>query len=124
MVWMNGRMVAALLTAGLLIGIASRAQAAPAYVVNEIEVTDQAGFKTYADQQGALIQSFGGHFLARGGATETLEGAKAGSHVTIYVFENMDRLKSWRSAPEQQELTALRDRSSHFRAFAVEGLSN
>lgn len=124
MVWMNERLAAALLITGLAIGTAAGAWAAPAYVINEIEVTDQAGFKAYADRQGALIQSFGGHFLARGGATETFEGAKAGPRVTIYVFDNMDKLHAWRAAPEQKDLTALRDRSSHFRAFAVEGLPN
>lgn len=97
---------------------------APAYVVNEIEVTDPAGFQTYAARQGALLQSFGGRFLVRGGATETIAGTPVGQRVVIYVFEGMDKLEAWRKAPEQQELTAIRDRSSRFRSFAVEGLAN
>jgi uncharacterized protein (DUF1330 family) len=118
----NKLLALAFLATSTLMGV--QAHAAPAYVINEIEVTDPAAFKTYAERQGALIQSFGGHFLARGGATETLEGPKVGARVTIYVFDSMDKLNAWKAAPEQKDLIALRDRSSHFRAIAVEGLAN
>lgn len=95
-----------------------------AYVVNEIDVTDPAVFKTYAERQGALIRSFGGQFLARGGKTETIAGAALRQRTVIYVFDDMDQLQAWRNAPEQKELTALRDKSSNFRSFAVEGCAD
>ena len=120
----NRGMAAGLFATMLALGISAKAYAAPAYVINEIEVTDSAGFKTYADRQGALIQMFGGRFLARGGATETIAGPKADQRITIYVFDSMDKLRAWQNAPQQTDLAALRDHSSHFRSFAVEGLPN
>ncbi len=42
----------------------------------------------------------------------------------MYVFESMDKLRAWQNAPEQKDLALLRDRSSDFHAFAVEGLAN
>jgi len=94
---------------------------APAYVINEIEVTNQAGFATYAKRQGALIEKFGGHFLARGGATETIAGAPTKARVAIYVFASLAMANAWHNAPEQAELVALRDKSSNFRSYIVEG---
>src|SRR5215469_15203556 len=61
----------------------------PAYVINEVQVTDQAGFATYAKRQGVLIDRFGGHFLARGGATEMVAGEPTKARITIYVFDSM-----------------------------------
>lgn len=100
---------------------AQAASPAHAYVVNEIEVTDQGGFATYAKRQGALIEKFGGHFLARGGATETIAGAPTKARVAIYVFDSLAKADAWRNAPEQTELVALRDKSSNFRSYIVEG---
>jgi len=97
---------------------------APVYVINEIDVSDPAGFKTYADRQGDLIASFGGHFLARGGKTETISGTAPHQRTTIYVFDSMEKMLAWRGAPQQKELAALRDKSSSFRSWAVEGLAN
>jgi uncharacterized protein (DUF1330 family) len=97
---------------------------APAYVINEIQVTDQAGFATYAKGQGALIEKFGGHFLARGGTTEMVAGPPNKSRVTIYVFDSMAKANAWHDAPEQKGLAAIRDKSSTFRSYVVEGCAD
>jgi len=97
--------------------------AAPAYVVNEIEVTDTTGFASYAARQGALIERFGGKFLARGGQADSIAGAQP-QRVTIYVFDSMAKARAWRDAPEQKELDAIRDKASHFRSFIVEGCAS
>lgn len=96
------------------------AQTPPGYVVNEIQVTDPAGFATYAAREGALIERFGGKFLARGGEADSIAGTLP-PRVTIYVFDSLTKARAWRDAPEQTELAAIRDRSAHFRSFIVEG---
>lgn len=117
---------ATLATAGAVASTIVRTEAqppapAPAYVVNEIEVTNPAGFAMYAKRQGALIEKFGGRFLARGGSTEAIAGPPAKSRVAIYVFANLAKAEAWHNAPEQTELAALRDGSSKFRSYIVEG---
>jgi uncharacterized protein (DUF1330 family) len=94
---------------------------APAYVINEIEVTDQAGFATYAQRQGALVDKFGGRFLARGGKAEAVAGTPLPQRITIYVFDSLEKAEAWHNAPEQKELAAIRDKSANFRSFIVEG---
>ncbi|WP_164934284.1 DUF1330 domain-containing protein [Bradyrhizobium guangzhouense] len=93
---------------------------APAYVINEISVSDPAGFASYATQEGALIDKFGGRFLSRGGKTAVVAG-ELPKRVTIYVFDSLERAQAWRDAPEQKQLVAIRDKASSFRSFIVEG---
>jgi uncharacterized protein (DUF1330 family) len=112
-----------LLVAGLT-GIFGSAQAAPVYVVDEVEVTDAAVYKSYVERQVPLIKAAGGRFVVQGGALTPMEGAAPAPRVVIYFFESVEKLQAWRNGPEQKELIALRDRSSHFRSFAVEGLPN
>jgi len=52
----------------------------PVYVVNEIDVTDSAGFQKYADAQAQLIQKHGGRYIIRGGkVVTTFDGEPNGS---------------------------------------------
>ena len=102
-----------------------RAQAKPpVYVVADIEVTDPATYQTYVDRNGALVQSFGGRFLARGGKTEAIAGPSPRGRVAIYTFDSMEKMQAWRDSAQYKELIAIRDKSSNFRSFAVEGLPN
>jgi uncharacterized protein (DUF1330 family) len=120
----NGRAASAVFGAMLLAGNTLTAQAAPVYVVDEVEVTDTAVYKSYVERQVPLIKAAGGKFLVQGGATTAIEGTAPAPRVVIYMFESVEKLQAWRDGPEQKELIALRDRSSHFRSYAVEGLSN
>ncbi|HUN47311.1 MAG TPA: DUF1330 domain-containing protein [Stellaceae bacterium] len=105
-------------------GLQAQSQpAAPAYVINEVEVTDAPGFAIYAARQGVLIGRFGGKFLARGGEADSVAGAQP-HRVTIYVFDSMTKARAWRDAPEQKELAVIRDKASHFRSFIVEGCAS
>ena len=47
----------------------------PAYVIADVEVLDTIGYEEYRQKVPATITAYGGRYLARGGATEVLEGA-------------------------------------------------
>ena len=120
------KLTIALIAGAVLGGVAIQwlhAQAKPpVYVVAEIEVTDPATYQTYVDRNGALVQSFGGRFLARGGKTEAIAGPPPRGRVAIYTFESMEKMQAWRDSAQYKELIAIRDQSSNFRSFAAEGL--
>jgi uncharacterized protein (DUF1330 family) len=124
MAHVSGYTAITLLAAGLTIGLIGAAQAAPVYVVDEVEVTDAAVYKGYVERQVPLIKAGGGRFVVQGGALTPIEGAAPAPRVVIYFFENVEKLQAWRNEPEQKELIALRNRSSHFRSFSVVGLPN
>lgn len=93
------------------------------YVINDIEVTDAAGFKAYGERQEVLIKKHGGRFVVRGGKVSEIEGKPPGRSAVI-LFDNMEKFQAWNSDPEQKDLRVLRDKASKFRAYAVEGLAN
>ena len=116
-----------LIAVGIAVGIggvsAAHAQSkSPMYVINQIEVIDQAGFKAYADRQEVLVKKHGGRFIVRGGSVIAMEGM-APKRVTEYVFEDTENFKAWQNEPEQKDLSSIRDKASKFNSFAVEGMA-
>jgi uncharacterized protein (DUF1330 family) len=69
-----------------------------------------------------IIAAFGGRYLARGGAAESLEGAIAAHRVVVLEFPDMARLKAFFASPDYQPLIAVRQRASRSSLIAVEGV--
>jgi uncharacterized protein (DUF1330 family) len=92
-----------------------------AYVIVDIEVTDPVSFADYQTKIGANIAAFGGRSLARGGATEVLEGNWTPKRLVILEFPSMARLKEWYKSPEYAPLLNLRKASSSSNLVATEG---
>jgi len=96
----------------------------PVYIVNEVDVTDQAGFQAYADAQSKLIQKHGGHYIIRGGKIlMSLSGTPPTGRYTVYVFDSQEKMQAWRDDPAQKDALGVRDKVAKFRSFAVEGLA-
>ena len=92
-----------------------------AYVLANIEVTDPAAYDEYRKGVGATVTQFGGRFLARGGATERLEGSFVPERFVILEFPSMSAAKAWYASPEYAPLLALRQRASKGDLFITEG---
>lgn len=94
----------------------------PAYLVANVEVTDPAGYEEYRKQTPATIAAHGGRYLARGGATEVLEGDWTPSRVVILEFPGMAELKAWYDSVEYRPLRQIRERTTRSSVVVVEGL--
>jgi uncharacterized protein (DUF1330 family) len=123
--------VALSVLAGVAVGVAAvqviHAQTAkpPVYILNETEVTDPAGFQAYAEAQSKMIQKHGGRYIIRNGKTvATIAGAPPTGRITVYVFDNQDKMQAWRDDPAQKDVLGTRDKVGKFRSIAVEGLTN
>jgi uncharacterized protein (DUF1330 family) len=93
-----------------------------AYVIADIEVLDPAGYEAYRQQVPATIAAYGGRYLARGGATEVLEGGWSPRRCVILEFPSMAQLKAWWDSPEYQPLRTIRERTTRSNLVATEGL--
>jgi uncharacterized protein (DUF1330 family) len=118
----TGSVLAICLTAGLPFAGAHARTGPKAYVVNEIQVTDPAAYKKYADQAPATFAAFGGRFITRGGKTETFEGAGVNGKVVILEFPSWASAKAWHDSPEYQRILAIRNAASVSRVYVIEGL--
>ena len=92
------------------------------YVIVEIEVTDPVGYEEYKNLAGACVEKYGGKYVVRGDATETLEGDWQPKRIVILEFETVERAKEWLNSPEYREPRKMRHRTAKTNMIVVEGL--
>lgn len=93
-----------------------------AYVIADIEIIDSAGFEEYRRQVPATITAHGGRYLARGGATEVLEGTWSPKRCVVLEFPDMDSFRAWWSSPAYLPLRAMRERTTKSNLIVTQGL--
>jgi uncharacterized protein (DUF1330 family) len=93
-----------------------------AYFVIELDITNLAAMGSYRAAVGATIEQYGGRFLARGGATELIEGGPEPKRIVIIEFSDTAAFKRWYNSPEYQKILPGRLDNSTARGFIVEGV--
>jgi uncharacterized protein (DUF1330 family) len=68
------------------------------------------------------VEQYGGKYIVRGGACETLESDWNPGRIVILQFENIERAKAWLHCPEYAEPRKMRHRTAKTRMILVEGL--
>jgi uncharacterized protein (DUF1330 family) len=94
-----------------------------AYVINDMEVTDPLAFEKYRQLSPPTVALFGGRFLARGGATRTLEGSWSPKRLVILEFDSVERAQAWIDSPEYAPARLLRERASRSNIIVTEGVA-
>ena len=94
----------------------------PAYLIADIEVTDPVGYDEYKKRVPAVIAAHGGRYLARGGASEVLEGTWRPKRSAIIEFPNLASMKAFWESPEYRPLREIRERSAKSNLVVIEGL--
>jgi uncharacterized protein (DUF1330 family) len=95
----------------------------PAYVIFDIHVDDPDAYAPYRGPAGAAVEAHGGRYLARGGATDLLEGDWDIDRLVILEFPSMEQARAWYDSPEYQEVAPIRQAASRGRGVIVEGAS-
>jgi uncharacterized protein (DUF1330 family) len=67
------------------------------------------------------VKAHGGRYLARGGATDVLEGDWDIDRLVVLEFPSMEQARAWYDSPEYQEVAPIRQAASRARAVIVEG---
>ena len=93
----------------------------PAYLVAHVEVHDPAGFAEYRNRVAPVIEAYGGRYLVRGGALETVEGAGQRRRLVIVEFPSMDAARGFYHGPEYAPVLQLRLDSAASEVVLVEG---
>jgi len=98
------------------------AQATPVYSIVDIsEITDPEAFKTLGPKAGPAIAAFDGRFLVRTENIIAVDGPVPKRFV-IVAFDSLAKAKAWQASAAQQEVTAIRLKSTKSRQFIVEGM--
>ncbi len=92
------------------------------YVMVDIEVLDEHRYAQYRQQAPATIAAHGGRYLARGGATEVLEGSWSPKRCVLLEFPDMAHFRAWWTSPEYAPLRALRQQTTRSHLVVTQGL--
>lgn len=95
----------------------------PAYVVVDVTVTDQALMEEYRKQVPATLAKYGGRFLVRGGAHQTVEGDWKPNRLVILEFPSMAQAQRWYDSEEYREPKAIRLKAGRANFVMVEGVA-
>lgn len=91
------------------------------YVVAEISVESPEGYAAYRDMATAAVEEHGGRYVARGGATESLEGAPPAPRVVLLEFPDVDSARAFYHSDSYQAAVKVRQANATSRLFLVEG---
>ena len=93
----------------------------PAYVITEVDVVDPQRYADYTAQVPATLEPYGGRFLVRGGATETIEGDWLPRRLVIIEFPSVEAAQRWYDSPEYQAIVRIRHEASTARMILAAG---
>lgn len=94
----------------------------PAYVIVEVDVKDLVRYEDYKKLTPGIVGSYGGKFIVRGGATETLEGEWNPGRVVVIEFPNVEQAKAFYTSPEYTAAKSIRLEASTGKIILVEGV--
>jgi uncharacterized protein (DUF1330 family) len=94
----------------------------PAYVIAQTGAAESTSVSEYRDRVPAIIQKYGGAYVVRGGASQTLEGDWDPERVIVLRFDDVDAARRWYDSPEYTELRALRNETSRTDMIVVDGI--
>jgi uncharacterized protein (DUF1330 family) len=94
----------------------------PAYVIVDVTVTDLKEMEEYRKQVPATLAKYGGRFIVRGGAHQTVEGDWKPNRLVVLEFPSMEQARRWYDSEEYREPKAIRLRAGHANLVFVEGV--
>jgi uncharacterized protein (DUF1330 family) len=95
----------------------------PGYVIVNVTVRDPVRYEDYKRLAQKTVADYGGKYLARGGAVETLEGDWSPNRLVILEFPTMEQARKWWDSPEYRPARQVRDGCATSQLVITEGLS-
>jgi uncharacterized protein (DUF1330 family) len=92
-----------------------------AYIVVQVEVTEPAGYDEYKKMVPSSLAAYGGKFVVRGGACETLEGSWQPKRLVVLEFPSVAKARQWWASDEYRDAKLLRQRTAITEMIVVEG---
>ena len=93
-----------------------------AYAIFEEQILDPSRLEEYKSLSGPSVTKYGGRYLARGGATTSLEGDWNPQRVVVLEFDTVEQAKAWYDSPEYQAARRAREGAMLMKALVIEGV--
>ena len=95
-----------------------------AYLIADVHRTDVEQAARYSARSGPSVERHGGHYLARGGTTVTLEGGWEPDRLVVIEFETVEAARAWYDSEDYREIRTLREGAGEWRMVIVDGIAN
>lgn len=95
----------------------------PAYIINDMEITDPHRFEEYKLLSPATVAAYGGKILARSNEVNNLEGDWHPRRLVILEFPDRSQAQAWLNSPEYAPARRLRQLSANSRMVVIDGYS-
>ena len=89
------------------------------YVLLNVEVTDQDAFADFRDRFPAVVDSYSGKYLIRGGDTEVVQGDWTPHRLVLIEFDSVQQAQSFWNDPEHSKLRAALDKCANTTAGVI-----
>ncbi|GLQ06460.1 DUF1330 domain-containing protein [Sneathiella chinensis] len=93
----------------------------PAYMVARITVSDPDQYEVYKSLAPIAIQKYGGEYLTRGGAMETLEGPEETQRVVLVKFPDFETARAFYDSPEYKKARDARSGAAEGQFVILDG---
>jgi uncharacterized protein (DUF1330 family) len=95
---------------------------AKGYLVANVRVLDPERYGEYRNRVPAVIEQYGGRYLARAGALRKLENAEGFDRVVVIEFDSLEAAERFYRSPEYASLLQLRTETTRSEVVLVEGV--
>ncbi len=93
----------------------------PAYIVVDVTINNSAEYEEYKRLTPASIAAYGGRFVVRGAATESLQGNWGPQRLVILEFPSVAIAKEWWASEEYAPAKAIRQQNANTKMLVVDG---
>jgi uncharacterized protein (DUF1330 family) len=93
-----------------------------AYLILDIDVLDPQGYKDYVKLATESVKLYGGKYLVRGGANESLEGNWQAKRLVVLEFPSAKQARSWLTSSEYAPARQLRHQYAKTNMVIVDGV--
>jgi len=102
---------------------AQQVKTPPGYVIAEVEVTDPIALKKYGEKAPAIVASYNGRYVVRGGEVQPLEGEPPKGYVVVIAFDSVAKAREWYDSPDYKAIRPIRQVATKSRIFIAEGVA-
>jgi uncharacterized protein (DUF1330 family) len=96
----------------------------PAYLIVEMNITDMEQYKLYMAEAPAVVKSFGGEYLVRGGKLEAFEGDWQPHRMAVLHFPSYEQAKTFYNSAQYAAIRAKRvGATEYFNSVLIEGVA-
>ena len=92
-----------------------------AYIIVEVETTDEALMTEYRKHTPGAVAKFGGKFIVRGGKTRTLEGGWTPPRIVVLEFPSYEKAEEFYHSDQYKPILAMRLKAGKSKAILVDG---